>query len=151
MTLGSGLELLKGVFCHRLDPSSSPDGTASKVIVDATGSEKKISATEMESCDHLKHRGVDQLAYPLGNGHLKVLKMTSGADAKAVLKKVVNGPGLTLCVDDDIDPSDLRQIVWSIATRFQPAEDMILNNGGMGVDGTKPPGWKARRATLPFK
>jgi 2,5-furandicarboxylate decarboxylase 1 len=151
MTLGSGLELLKGVFCHRLDPSSSPDGTASKVIVDATGSERKISANEIESFDHLMSLGVDQLAYPLVSRHLKVLKMTSGADAKAVLKKVVNGPGLTLCVDDDIDPSDLRQIVWGIATRFQPAEDMVLNNGGMGVDGTKPPGWKAKRATLPFK
>ena len=151
MTLGSGLELLRGVFCHRLDPSSTPDGTASKVIVDATGPEKKISATEMESFDDLKHLGVDQVAYPIGNGHLRVLKMTSGADAKAVLNKVVTGPGLTLCVDDDIDPSDLRQIVWGIATRFQPAEDMVLNNGGMGIDGTKPPGWKARRATLPFK
>jgi len=26
-----------------------------------------------------------------------------------------------------------------------------LSNGGMGVDGTKPPGWKAKRATFPFK
>ena len=119
--------------------------------MDATGSEKKISATEVESFDDLKRLGVDQVAYPLGNGHLRVLRMTSGADAKAALNKVVTGPGLTLCVDDDIDPSDLRQIVWGTATRFQPAEDMVLNNGGMGIDGTKPPGWKARRATLPFK
>jgi 2,5-furandicarboxylate decarboxylase 1 len=37
MALGSGVEMLRGVFCHRLDPSSSSDGTASKAIVDATG------------------------------------------------------------------------------------------------------------------
>lgn len=151
MALGSGLELLKGVFCHRLDPSSSPDGTASKVIVDATGPAMKMSAIEMESVDHVKDLGVDQVAYPLGDGRLRVLRMVSGADAKAVLKKVVTGPGMTICVDDDIDPSDLRQIVWGMATRFQPAEDMVLSNGGMGVDGTKPPGWKAKRATFPFK
>jgi 2,5-furandicarboxylate decarboxylase 1 len=146
MTLGSGIEMLRGVFCHRLDPSSSPDGTASKAIVDATGSTRKIP----EADTNLRCLGVTEVTYPLGDARLRVLKMEEGSDAKAVLREAVNGPGLTICIDRDIDARDLKQVIWGTATRFQPAEDMVLRNGGIGIDGTKPTGWKARRATIPF-
>ena len=52
-------------------------------------------------------------------------------------------------VDDDIDISDARQIVWAMATRYQPAEDSIVKGGRMVVDARKGDGWTARRATLP--
>ena len=146
MALGSGVEMLRGVFCHRLDPSSSPDGTASKAIVDATGPMRKISGADT----NLHRLGVTEVTYPLGDARLRVLKMGDGSDTKAVLREAVNGPGLTICVDGDIDARDLRQVIWGTATRFQPAEDMVFRDGGMGIDGTKPMGWKAKRATIPF-
>ena len=146
MVLGSGVEMLRGVFCHRLDPSSSPDGTASKAIVDATGPMRKISGANK----NLSRLGVTEVTYPLGDARLRVLKMAEGSDAKAVLREVVNGSGLTICVDGDIDARDLKQVFWGTATRFQPAEDIVLLEEGMGIDGTKPKGWKAKRATIPF-
>ena len=146
MVVGSGVEMLHDVFCHRLDPSSSPDGTASKAIIVATGEAKKITRTSVEA----GKLGMDAVTYPLGDGRLTVLRMRPGSDAKAALKKLVKGPGITICVDEDIDASDPRQVVWGMATRFQPAEDFVMSAGGLGIDGTKPEGWKANRATLPL-
>ncbi len=146
MVASSGIELLHDVFCHRLDPSSSPDGTASKAIMVATGEVKKVTGNK----DEASKPGIDSTTYPLGDTRLTVLKMLPGSNAKSTLRKLVNGPGITICVDDDIDPSDLRQVIWGMATRFQPADDFIMQTGGLGVDGTKPEGWKAKRATLPF-
>lgn len=148
MTLGSDLEILRGVFCHRLDPSSSPDGTASKAIVNATGPPHNIP--KVESDESLHRLGVADVSYPLGDARIRVLKMIEGSDPKVALRESVTSPGLTICIDGDIDAADLRQVVWGIATRFQPAEDIVLNGGGMGLDGTKPAGWKAKRATIPF-
>jgi 3-polyprenyl-4-hydroxybenzoate decarboxylase len=147
MTLGSGIEMLHDVFCHRLDPSSSPEGTASKSIMVATGPVKTVKGRKLSGIDW---PGVDEAVQPLGDGRLTVLRMSPGSDAKDALRRLVKGPGLTICVDDDVEASDLRQVVWGMATRFQPADDFILQNGGLGVDGTKPEGWKAKRATLPF-
>ncbi len=147
MIPGSGIEMLHDVFCHRLDPSSSPDGTASKAIMVATGPTKAMKGRKSSGIDQ---PGVGETAQPLGDGRLTVLKMRPGSDAKDALRRLVKGPGVTICVDDDVDASDLRQVVWGMATRFQPADDFILQSGGLGVDGTKPEGWKAKRATLPF-
>jgi 2,5-furandicarboxylate decarboxylase 1 len=148
MVVGSGIEMLHDVFCHRLDPSSSTDGTASKAIMVATGPAKAYKDVE-EPAD-LGKFGVKEATRQLGDWRLLVLTMYPGSDAKAALLNLVKRPGITICVDDDIDASDLRQVVWGMATRFQPADDFIPSGGGLGVDGTKPEGWKAKRATLPF-
>ncbi len=147
MTTGSGIEMLHDVFCHRLDPSSSPDGTASKAIMVATGPVKVVKGRNPSGIDW---PGVDEVVQPLGDGRLTVLRMHPGSDAKDALRRLVKGPGVTICVDDDVDASDLRQVVWGMATRFQPGDDFTMQNGGLGIDGTKPEGWKAKRATLPF-
>ena len=148
MVAGSGIELLHDVFCHRLDPSSSPDGTASKAILVATGQPTAHKAVKKPT--DLSKLGIEEATSPLSDWHLQVLKMHTGSDVKSALRNLVKGPGITICVDDDIDASDLRQVVWGMATRFQPADDFILSSGGLGIDGTKPEGWKAKRATLPF-
>lgn len=147
MAPGSGIEMLHDVFCHRLDPSSSPNGTASKAIMVATGPVKAVKGRKPPGIDW---PGVDEAVQPLGDGRLTVLSMRPGSDAKDALRRLVKGPGVTICVDDDVDASDLRQVVWGMATRFQPADDFTMQNGGLGIDGTKPEGWKAKRATLPF-
>jgi 3-polyprenyl-4-hydroxybenzoate decarboxylase len=80
---------------------------------------------------------------------------------------------LIVCVDDDIDihdgrqilwalatrfqPSDDsiirdndgRQILWALATRFQPSDDSIIRDGKMIIDARKGDDWIAKRATLP--
>jgi UbiD family decarboxylase len=53
-------------------------------------------------------------------------------------------------VDDDIDISDARQVVWAMATRYQPVENSILRDDRMIIDARKGEGWTARRATLPY-
>jgi hypothetical protein len=56
---------------------------------------------------------------------------------------------LMVCVDEDIDIHDGRQVLWAIATRFQPTDDAIIGDGRMIIDARKGDGWTARRATLP--
>jgi 3-polyprenyl-4-hydroxybenzoate decarboxylase len=56
---------------------------------------------------------------------------------------------LIVCVDEDIDISDARQLVWAMATRYQPVEDSIVKGGRMVVDARKGDGWTATRATIP--
>jgi UbiD family decarboxylase len=56
---------------------------------------------------------------------------------------------LIVCVDEDIDIHDGRQILWAMATRFQPAEDAIMGDGRLVLDARKPKDWIARRATIP--
>jgi 2,5-furandicarboxylate decarboxylase 1 len=146
MLAGSDIELLHDVFCHRLDPSSSSEGTASKAIMVAMREEKMINPTPVMTGE----LGVDTVTYPLGDRRITVLKMRPGSNVKSALRKLVQGSGLTICVDDDIDASDLRQVIWGMATRFQPADDFVMVGGGLGIDSTKPEGWKAKRATLPF-
>jgi len=53
-------------------------------------------------------------------------------------------------VDDDIDIRDGRQVLWAIATRFQPAENSVLKDGRLLIDARKGDDWTALRATLPF-
>ena len=151
LDVGSGIELLRDVFCHQLDPSSSPEGTSSKMIIDASGVPRNAEKSELGSLGNLRKLGVLNVAYPASNTLLQVLKMAPGSDAKAVLREVVKSPGFTICVDEDIDASDIRQVIWGMSTRFQPAEDLVLAGGGIGIDGTKPPEWKAKRATVPWQ
>ena len=54
-----------------------------------------------------------------------------------------------VCVDDDIDARDHRQVLWAVATRSQPDRDTVTLEGRMVIDARKGEGWTATRATLP--
>jgi len=75
---------------------------------------------------------------------------------------------LVVVVDDDIDVYNEREVLWAIATRMQPDEDIFIIpkgqgnlldpssfirggiSGKMGIDATKPlEGWTAERLTIP--
>ena len=60
---------------------------------------------------------------------LKIRPRTAG-QAKIALMAALTGPyqqpKIAIAVDDDIDSADLRQIMWSIATRVHAGEDVIL-------------------------
>lgn len=61
-----------------------------------------------------------------------VLKMRprSAGQAKVALMAALTGPyqqpKVAIAVDEDIDSSDLRQIMWSIATRVRAEQDVVM-------------------------
>ncbi len=56
---------------------------------------------------------------------------------------------LVVVVDDDIDPSDLADVMWAVATRCEPSEqtDIIRNGWSSALDPRIPPEDKARGIT----
>ena len=55
------------------------------------------------------------------------------------------------CIDNDIDIHDGRQILWAMATRYQPAEDSVIKDNRLVIDARRGDRWTALRATLPFE
>lgn len=72
---------------------------------------------------------------------------------------------LVVVVDDDVDVRNEAEVMWALATRMQPAEDVFIVNdvtcnvldpsshdgvsSKMGIDATRPAGWDAQRTSLP--
>ncbi len=124
--MGSDVEVLGKVFSQWLDPSSPQAGVSSKMILIATGPE----------------RG--------GETSLCVVKPGPDADPMDVLgDEAYRRCRLMVCVDDDIDARDHRQVLWAVATRSQPDRDAVTLEGRMVIEARKGSGWTATRATLP--
>jgi 3-polyprenyl-4-hydroxybenzoate decarboxylase len=152
---GSGIEILGGVFCQYLDPSSTQAGLSSKMIVDSTGPKIGTLYTgAMPDAGELKgSMKIKDASFPCeGNPNLCAVKTTADVGDLSVLlvEPSLSQCRLIICVDEDIDIRDGRQILWAMATRFQPAEDAILGDGRMVLDARKPKDWVARRATIPL-
>ncbi len=148
----SDIEILEGVLCHRLDQSSSREGISSKMIIDATGLEKVSAKTDVLCKDVSGILGIGEIAFPCnGDAVLCVIKVSSKyKDLEDIFSKTFRmGSKLTICVDEDIDIMDAKQILWSIATRFQPANSMTIK-GNLGMDTRKPESWKATKGTIPL-
>jgi len=150
---GAGLEVLSDVFCQWLDPSSPQAGISSKMILDATGPEREVTATEADAGRDSRIAGkIRGISFPCeDNPSFSAVCVSPDMEDLSELLDVssLERCRLIVCVDDDIDISDTRQIVWAMATRYQPAEDSIVKGGRMVVDARKGDGWRARRATLP--
>jgi len=150
--LAPGLEVLGGVFSQWLDPSSPKAGLSSKMIVDATGPERLTDGAQPDMDALLGQENITDAAFPCeGNPAFCVVNATPDEkdligllDAMALIRC-----RLMVCVDEDIDIHDGRQVLWAIATRFQPADDAIIGDSRMIIDARKRDGWTARRATLP--
>jgi UbiD family decarboxylase len=56
---------------------------------------------------------------------------------------------LVVVVDDDVDPSDINDVMWAVATRCEPAEqvDIVRNGWSSALDPRIPPDAKARGVT----
>ncbi|MBA7472831.1 UbiD family decarboxylase [archaeon] len=152
---GAGLEVLSDVFCQWLDPSSPQAGISSKMIMDATGPEREVTAVEADAGrDSRFTREIGGISFPCeDNHHFSAVCVSPDMKDLSELLEVssLERCRLIVCVDDDIDISDARQIVWAMATRYQPAEDSVVKGGRMVVDARKGDGWTARRATLPSR
>jgi 3-polyprenyl-4-hydroxybenzoate decarboxylase len=147
------LEVLSDVFCQWLDPSSPQAGISSKMILDATGPEREVTAIEAKVGRDSRIAGkIKGISFPCeDNPSFSAVCVSPDMKDLSELLDVssLERCRLIVCVDDDIDISDARQIVWAMATRYQPAEDSIVKGGRMVVDARKGDGWTARRATLP--
>ena len=57
---------------------------------------------------------------------------------------------LVVVVDDDVDPSNLADVMWAITTRCEPAEqiDIVRNAWSSALDPRIPAGDEARRHHL---
>lgn len=152
---GAGLEVLSDVFCQWLDPSSPQAGISSKMIMDATGPEREVTAVEADAGrDSRFTREIGGISFPCeDNHHFSAVCVSPDMKDLSELLEVnsLERCRLIVCVDDDIDISDARQIIWAMATRYQPAEDSVVKGGRMVVDARKGDGWTARRATLPSR
>jgi len=151
---GSGLELLGGVFSQWLDPSSPEAGISSKMIIDATGPEMLTTGVTLDKDVQLKAVSLSSVSFPCeGNPYFCVVNPTPDLREITSLldEEALRHCRLMVCVDDDIDINDGRQVLWAMATRFQPATNSIIGDGRMIIDARKGRGWTARRATLPGK
>jgi 2,5-furandicarboxylate decarboxylase 1 len=147
---GSGIDVVSGVFSHRLDPSSPREGLSSKMIVDATGPEVQLSGGP-PARSSVTLPGVKTVSFPWrGDRRLAAVKVAPGFKGA---RKLLDEPSMSRCrfavvVDEDIDEADVRQVLWALATRSQPAEDALCVGGRMVLDATKPLNWRATRATV---
>ncbi len=87
---------------------------------------------------------------------ISITKNNDGDGKNAIMAAFAGHPSLkhVVIVDEDVDPEDLRQVDWAIATRFQADRDLVViknargstldpsaENGltaKMGIDATKP-------------
>jgi UbiD family decarboxylase len=150
--LGSGVEVLGGVFGQYLDPSSPEAGLTSKMIIDATRSEREAPGVDIESFRKMAMRieGVDDITFPdKGSSLFAIVKAAPSVKASDILGKLAKDHRLIAIVDRDIDIEDPRETLWAIATRSQPIPDVAFDNDRILIDARKPEGWSAMRATLP--
>jgi UbiD family decarboxylase len=150
--LGSGVEVLGGIFGQYLDPSSPEAGLTSKMIIDATGSKRKAPNLDIETLRKMAKRikGVEDITFPdICSSLFAVVKVTPSAKALDILGKLAKHHRLIVIVDRDIDIEDPRETLWAIATRSQPIPDVAFNNDRILIDARKSEGWNATRATLP--
>ena len=149
---GAGLEFLSDVFCQWLDPSSPQAGISSKMIMDATGPERTIAAVEAYAERDSRIAGkIKGVSFPCeDNPNFSAVCVSPEMKGLSELLDVgsLERCRLIVCVDEDIDISDARQLVWAMATRYQPAEDSIVKGSRMVVDARKGDGWTATRATI---
>jgi 2,5-furandicarboxylate decarboxylase 1 len=155
-TPGSGVDIVGGVFSHRLDPSSPREGLSSKMIVDATGPGVGVAGGQpvQSSKVPVGLAGVRAVSFPRrGDRRLAVVKVAPSFEGA---RKLLDEPPLRQCrlaivVDEDVDEADVRQVLWALATRSQPAEDALCVGGRMVLDATKSSNWRATRASVPWR
>jgi len=128
---------------------------------------------ESEMAEKLMERfpSVTRLHYPNSGVHFHAyvaLKARREGEARQVMLALLGwDPYLktVIAVDDDIDLSDDSQVMWALATHFQPHQDVLVIEGlpgnaldpsasptgttsRMGLDATRGPGFDAVRAKV---
>ncbi|HEY3313829.1 MAG TPA: UbiD family decarboxylase [Bacillota bacterium] len=73
-----------------------------------------------------------------GGAHVVVIQLTPQIQGQvtdvlmAALSSPYIHPKIAIAVDDDIDPHDVKELMWSLSTRVNPAEDIFIVPGTRG-------------------
>ena len=66
------------------------------------------------------------------------IKKGSDEDSQRIIEKLFSSPfiKIVVVVDEDVDPYDLREVMWVVSTRVQPDRDIVVKSGmdGMMID-----------------
>ena len=123
------------------------------MIIDATGP-RVSSRKEIELTDVIGVKEIRDASFPYrGSPALCVIRPEPEVKGLGWVFKeeALSGCRMVVCVDDDIDIHDGRQILWAMATRFQPAEDSVIKDNRLVIDARRGDSWTALRVTLPFE
>ena len=154
------VDIINGVFCNLLDPSSSPEGTSSKVIFDATSAEKpqtsRYEDAEILAAIQKRFPQIDELHFPeICQGSVAYLKASALSARELGEELFEHAPNcsLVLVLDADIDLKAGEEILWSLASRMQPHRDITLlpssESTKIIIDARKASDFRALRPTLP--
>ena len=99
---GVNVHIISDVFCIKLDPSSTPEGTNGKMIIVTRNSGLQY------------HKVVEK----------NVVKLVSGNAEVVFSHKRTNVARVNIIVNEDIDLNDTNQIIWALSTRFRPDKDV---------------------------
>jgi 2,5-furandicarboxylate decarboxylase 1 len=63
------------------------------------------------------------------------IKKTSDEDSRKIIEELWSNPftKIVIVVDDDVDPHDVDDVNWAIATRVQPERDISIKGGLSGL------------------
>jgi len=110
------VDIISDVFCIRLDPSSTPQGTNGKMIVVTKNS-------------GLEYRKVVKKG---------AVKLVCGNSEVVFSHKKANIGKVNIVVDADIDLENTNQIIWALSTRFRPDQDVeFAEDGKIVLDTTR--------------
>jgi 4-hydroxy-3-polyprenylbenzoate decarboxylase len=105
---GVNVHIIPDVFCIKLDPSSTPQGTNGKMII----------VTKNSGLGYRKVVEKD------------VVKLVSG-NAEVVFSHTRTNVGrVNIVVNEDTDLKDTNQIIWALSTRFRPDQDVEFSEDG---------------------
>jgi UbiD family decarboxylase len=105
---GENVHIISDVFCIKLDPSSTPQGTNGKMIIVTKNS--GVAYSKVVTTDFVK----------LVSGKSEVvISHTPMAEAR-----------VNIIVGDDIDLQNSNQIVWALSTRLRPDKDVTFGENG---------------------
>jgi 2,5-furandicarboxylate decarboxylase 1 len=105
---GVNVHIISDVFCIKLDPSSTPEGTNGKMII----------VTKNSGLQY--HKVVEK----------NVVKLVSGNAEVVFSHKRTNVGKVKIIVNEDIDLKDTNQIIWALSTRLRPDQDVEFSEDG---------------------
>jgi 2,5-furandicarboxylate decarboxylase 1 len=121
------VDIISDVYCIKLDPSSTSQGTNGKMIVVTKNS-------------GLEYRKVVTTGF---------VKLVSGNSEAVISHKSMAEARVNIIVSDDIDLRNSNQIVWALSTRLRPDKDVAFDDDGRIVFDTTRLAQKLEIPSLP--
>jgi 2,5-furandicarboxylate decarboxylase 1 len=108
------VSILENLFCITLDPTAAQRGVSAKVILIAKDRNLSYAKTVEEDEVRLEADSV-----------------------RVVISHQASEGQVNLVVGDDIDLANERELIWAMATRVRPDEDILLENKKMRITATR--------------